>query len=211
MPDFMSGLELCGRFYGEVIRPILDTEFPNLVHSAALIGTGSEVLGFDTPQSTDHNWGPRVDLFLNEADHAHLAQSIVDTLRHRLPYQFCGYPTNFTPVPNEPGTGWLHETQTGPVNHRIFVYTVRGFLRDYLDFDLANEIDPADWLTFPEQKLRTLTSGKVYHDGLGVLTRMQARLAYYPQDVWLYLLASAWGRIGQEEAFVGRCGDVGDD
>ncbi|MGD8565621.1 MAG: DUF4037 domain-containing protein, partial [Candidatus Bathyarchaeota archaeon] len=29
--------------------------------------------------------------------------------------------------------------------------------------------------------------------------------------VWLYLLAAQWHEISQEEAFVGRCGDVGDE
>src|SRR5262249_55192618 len=36
-------------------------------------------------------------------------------------------------------------------------------------------------------------------------------LEWYPQDVWLYLLAAQWQRIAQEEAFVARCGDVGDE
>ena len=211
MPDFIPGLELCGRFYREAIRPILDADFPGLVHSAAMIHTGSEVLGFDTPQSTDHNWGPRVDLFLTERDQPYFAESITETLRHKLPYQFCGYSTNFAPVSGEPRSVLPQDVQTGPINHRVFVYTVRSFFKDYLAFDISNEISPADWLTFPDQKLRTLTSGSVYHDGLGDLTVLQAKLSYYPRDVWLYLLASVWGRIGQEEAFVGRCGAVGDD
>jgi len=56
-----------------------------------------------------------------------------------------------------------------------------------------------------------LTSGRVFHDGLGQLVPLRARLRYYPDDVWLYLLAAQWRRIGQEEAFMGRCGQVGDD
>jgi len=57
--NFIPGLELSRRFYWEAVRPVLDAEFPGLRHSAALIGTGSEVLGFDTPMSSDHHWGPR--------------------------------------------------------------------------------------------------------------------------------------------------------
>ena len=37
------------------------------------------------------------------------------------------------------------------------------------------------------------------------------QLAYYPHDIWLYRLAAQWRRIAQEEAFVGRAGDVGDE
>ena len=57
-PPFIPGIELCRRFYWEAVRPVLDTEFPGLPHTAALIGPGSEVLGFDTEMSADHNWGP---------------------------------------------------------------------------------------------------------------------------------------------------------
>ena len=62
LPTFTPGVELARRFYWEAVRPVLDAEFPGLKHSAALIGTGSEVLGFDTPMSADHHWGPRHDL-----------------------------------------------------------------------------------------------------------------------------------------------------
>ncbi len=84
-------------------------------------------------------------------------------------------------------------------------------MRGYLDFDADAEITPADWLTFPQQKLRTLTEGAVYHSGLGDLDALRERLSYYPRDVWLYLLAAGWMRISQEEPFVGRTGDVGDE
>ena len=56
MPQFIPGLELSRRFYIEAVRPILDKYFPSLPHAAALLGYGSEVLGFDDEVSTDHNW-----------------------------------------------------------------------------------------------------------------------------------------------------------
>jgi hypothetical protein len=36
-------------------------------------------------------------------------------------------------------------------------------------------------------------------------------VAWYPHDLWLYVLSCQWKRISQEEAFVGRCGEVGDE
>ena len=36
-------------------------------------------------------------------------------------------------------------------------------------------------------------------------------LARYPDDVWLWLLACQWRRLDQEEAFVGRTAEVGDE
>jgi hypothetical protein len=43
------------------------------------------------------------------------------------------------------------------------------------------------------------------------LAPLREKLSFYPRDVWLYLLAAQWTRISQEEAFVGRCGDLGDE
>jgi hypothetical protein len=47
---FVPGLELASAFYEEIIAPVVgDTR-----HAAALLGTGSEILGLDTQRSTDH-------------------------------------------------------------------------------------------------------------------------------------------------------------
>jgi len=214
MSEFISGLELSRLFYAEAVRPILEAEFPGLSHSAAILGSGSEVLGFDTVRSTDHHWGPRVMLFLSEADHLQYAARIREVMRHHLPHQFHGFPTNYVDHPLEADKGvlLLQAIDHGPVNHRVDVLTVRGFLQPYLNFDGdLNTLTAADWLTFSGQQLRTLTHGAVYYDGLGELTAMRQCLAYYPHDVWLYLLAAGWRRIDQEEPFVGRTGEVGDE
>ncbi len=63
----------------------------------------------------------------------------------------------------------------------------------------------------PQQRLAEVTGGAVFHDGLGSLTAARRVLAWYPEQVWRYLLACQWQRISQEEAFVGRCAEVGDD
>ncbi|HEU0299458.1 MAG TPA: hypothetical protein VFR37_08395, partial [Longimicrobium sp.] len=64
MPEFIPGLELSRLFFVEAVRPLLDAAFPGLRYAAGLLGSGSDVLGFDTEMSRDHDWGPRVDLFL---------------------------------------------------------------------------------------------------------------------------------------------------
>jgi hypothetical protein len=68
-----------------------------------------------------------------------------------------------------------------------------------------------DWLVASEQNLRMVTSGRVFRDDLGELSQARAALSYYPREVWLYLLAAQWARIGQEEAFLGRTAEAGDD
>ncbi|HEX6606636.1 MAG TPA: DUF4037 domain-containing protein [Chloroflexia bacterium] len=209
MPDFIGGLELSRLFYIEVVRPLLAAAFPDLIYSAALIGAGSEILGYDTPRSTDHEWGPRLLLFLREADYATTGPCITEALRRQLPPTFHGYSTHFGP-PDAEGIQVATAYSDGPVEHKITVHTIRGFFMRQLGLDPSDALQPADWLTLSEQRLLEVTAGAVYHDGLGELESIRARLAYYPRDLWLFLMASQWRRIAQQEAFVGRTGDVGD-
>ena len=211
MPEFVKGLELSRLFFEEAVRPALAAEFPSLRYAAARLGTGSEVLGFDTEMSADHGWGPRVDLFVKGSGYEHVRAAVEEALRHALPHRFRGYPTSFTdPDPSDNGVQHLSECDEGPVNHKVHVLTPRGFFLDYLAFDIEHEIEPADWLTVPEQKLRTISAGGVFHDEVG-LEELRKKFSYYPRDVWLYQLASAWARVGQEEHLMGRAGFVGDE
>jgi hypothetical protein len=211
MTDFIPGLQLNEAYYWEVVRPILDTHFPNLAHSAGLIGYGSDVIGFDTPVSRDHQWGPRLVMFLPPEDFAATAREVDHTLRHSLPYTFRGYSTNYSDPDLERGVARVNAfIEQGPVNHQIQLYTIDAFWRQELGISPFQDPDSADWLTFQEHRLLTLTTGKVYFDGLG-LEAIRRRFAYYPVDVWLYLLATQWGMISQEEAFVGRASQVGDE
>jgi Domain of unknown function (DUF4037) len=56
-----------------------------------------------------------------------------------------------------------------------------------------------------------VTRGGVFHDPAGELKAVRAALAWYPDDVWLWLLACQWRRLDQEEPFVGRTAQVGDE
>jgi hypothetical protein len=80
-----------------------------------------------------------------------------------------------------------------------------------LGFDPRGTISDADWLGTPSQLLAEATAGAVFEDMTGELTLARERLRWYPDDVWLYLLGCQWRRIDQEEPFVGRTGEVGDD
>lgn len=210
MPAFVPGLELSRIYYEEAVGPLLAARFPDLPYAAALLGSGSEVLGFDTPVSTDHHWGPRLFLFLPEGEYERRREAITALLAEWLPYEIRGFSTNFGP-PDAIGVQLRRPIDAGPVNHWVRPTTVRRFVMGALGVDPHGTLAPRDWLTFPEQRLLELTAGAVYHDGPGELTAVRRRFAYYPRDVWLYRLAAQWKRISQEEAFMGRCGDSGDD
>ena len=189
MPKFIPGLKLCELFYKKEVGPILTKEFPRLRYSAALIGWGSEVLGFDTPLSRDHHWGPRVLLFVSNNDYSRSEEKLNQVLSENLPYDFLGYSTNY----NEPDANRVRHpirTKHGPVNHMVQVFTLKSFFEARLGFDPSKEITVTDWLTFPQQRLLELVSGEVYHDGLDQLRKLREKLKFYPRDVWLYLLAA---------------------
>ena len=206
---FIPGLELSRRFFEEAVAPILDCQFPDLSCSAARLGSGSEVLGYDTPRSTDHDWGPRLQLFLAQDDYLALKGPIDETLRVGLPKQIHGYSTHFGP-PDYEGTRLLANTD-GPVDHRVEIWTIPRFFENYMAYDPREEPSAWDWLTWPQQHLLGVTAGAVFRDDLGELDKVRQKLRYFPRDVWLYLLAAQWARIGQEEHFVGRTGEVGDE
>jgi hypothetical protein len=200
MAAFVSGRELCRGFFEKIVQPIVGRTAPDLSYSAALIGEGSEVLGFDTAMSTDHGWAPRVTLFLPEEVLPSQGGLLRTTLDELLPDEYGDHPVR---IP-------MGDAAEAPIRHLVRVTSLPEWFDAYLGFDVSLKIEPADWLTFPEQKLRTIMEGAVFHDDIG-LSEVQNRFCNYPRDVWLYLLASGWNRIGQEEHLMGRAGSVGDE
>ncbi len=206
---FIPGMQLCERFFLEAVKPLLEATFPQIHYSAGLIDSGSEVLGFDTERSTDHHWGPRVQLFLSPEDFS-LRQTLVDHLSRNLPAEFLGFSTHFG-NPDEIGVQLLTEAKQGePINHRVEISTVESFFKSYLSIDPHAQLSPVDWFTLSEQKLKTVREGKIFHDQLG-LENIRRKLHYYPKDVWLAMMAAEWMKISQEEHFIGRTGEVGDE
>ncbi len=219
-PPFIPGLELSAALC-TAVEPILQRHFPGLGYAVARIARGSDVLGFDDQRSTDHYWGPLLEVFVSDEDRERYRQQIHDVLAAELPFQVRGYSTHFRPFEGkEAHFGRLgHIAQLGnmasaverPINHGVSVMSVPAFFRAWLQVDPLRELEPVEWLLMSEQNLRMVTSGRVFVDGPGELSRARRALTYYPHEVWLYLLAAQWARIGQEEAFLGRTAEAGDE
>jgi len=189
MPEYVPGVELSRAFYAEVVAPLIG----DVPHAAAFLGWGSDVMGFDTLRSTDHGWGPRLQVFVSVEDTAPLAELIATG----LPAEFHGWPTHF---------GWDNR----PVKHHVEVTTLAEWLRGRLGFDATEGVSLQAWLSTPQQRLLEVTTGAVFHDDRGELTAARELLAWYPDQVWLWLLGCQWRRLSQEEHFVGRTAEVGD-
>ena len=92
----------------------------------------------------------------------------------------------------------------------VSVTTVRQYFLDQLGLDVSVAWDAYDWVSLPEQRLCAMTAGAVFHDDLE-LEKVRQRLAYYPRDVWLYLMLAGWWRVHPEMNLVGRAGYAGDE
>lgn len=189
MVEFRGAGELGVGFHAEVIAPLVG----EVGYAAGLLGWGSDVLGYDTARSTDHGWGPRV-VVLVDAGQVERVRALVET---GLPDEYQGFAVRFGWDGQEPG-------------HHVTVATLGDWLRGQLGFDATQGIGLEDWLVTPQQQLLGVVAGRVYADD-GRLEAVRQALAWYPDEVWRWLLACQWSRIAQEEAFVQRTHEVGDE
>ncbi len=171
--EFIPGLELARGFYHDAVAPIL----ADVPHSAALLGSGSDVLGFDTPRSTDHGWGPRLQIFVQPAEVA----GVDALLEAELPQTYGGWPVRF---------GW----DDVPVTNHVTVAELGPWLEKRLGFDPRPSPTYRNWLAAPKQVLLDLTAGAVFSDDAAELHELRTGLEWYPDDVWLWLLACQWRR-----------------
>ena len=208
--EFIPGLELCESFFHGAVWPLLKQQYPSLSFSAGVLGYGSDVLGFDDATSTDHMWGPRLYLFLDKSDLS-LAHQLQELFAFKLPFTWQGYPVHFSkPDPLDQGIRQMEASDRYPIAPMIWIHSIEEYFISYLGTYLTQLSAPLDWLCVSEHRLLGATSGRIFHDDLGV-SEVRANLSFYPDDVRTYLLASQWSLIAEEQAFVTRTGTRGDE
>lgn len=191
----VSGAALSRAYFGRLVAPILAARLPGLPHAAGRLGSGSDVLGYDDALSRDHDWGLRLNLLVPSP----LASQVDALLEAELPTTFEGHPVRFA-------TTWDPR-----VRHRVQVESVESFVRSRTGLDAFRSRSVADWLSLTGQAVLEVTGGPVFVDTAGDLTEARGRLAWYPDDVWKYVVASDWARIAQELPLIGRTAERGDD
>ncbi|SOC56867.1 DUF4037 domain-containing protein [Ornithinimicrobium cerasi] len=191
----LSGVELARAYHAQVVGPLLARRFPGMPYAAALLGSGSEVLGLDDAVSRDHDWGPRLTLLVPEGDVGRVERAV----EQYLPGSFLGLPTRFA----------LSGETTD--QHRVEVSSTGGFVRARLGLDPRGGMAAADWLTLTGQAVLEVVAGPVFVDTAGEVTTVRRLLGSYPEDVRRHLVAVDWARIGEEMPLMSRSGDRGDD
>ncbi len=201
--SFIHSLELSRMLYEEHIEPLMAARFPDLKYAAATMGMCSEILGLDDEVSTDHEWGPRVQVLLSEQDHARYAKELVAAFREVFPPTFHGLDMMW----RQPGVD-VHDTREKALYH-VWAGTVSGALGFCGGLE-ALPLQDTDWLAVSEQHLLEFTSGVVYRDDVGELTQAREQLAYYSDDVLRFLLTCEWNAVGGDWFPIGRIGSRGD-
>jgi hypothetical protein len=172
----VKGLELARRYFTDVVFPAFQKRAPAELGRLAfgLAGPGSECYGLDDQISRDHDWGPRVWVWVPEAlfrEQGEALQQIYDELE-----------------PVFLGHGPVHRLDTRV--RRDGVTSIPRFYQAHLGTDLPPET-LRDWLLLPEEGLSTCTNGEVFLDPFGEFTRQrEALLSYFPRDLWLKKIAS---------------------
>ena len=190
-----GGIALARVYHRDVVGPILTSRWPDLPYAAARLGSGSDVLGYDDEMSQDHDWGLRLNVLVPDA----LVTEVRDHLDRELPASYEGRPTRFA-------TTWLPGEQV-----QVQVDATGDFAVSRLGVDPRDRLDPVTWLSLTGQGILELVAGEVFHDSAGELRAVREALRWYPDDVWRYVLAADWTRLGEELPLAGRAGQLGDE
>ena len=142
--------------------------------SAGLVGSGSEVLGYDDEISEDHDFEPGFCLLLPGEDIIDRRTAfLLERAYAKLPKEFMGY----------------QRSMIGPVGGaRHGVLRMDEFFQEKIGSP-DGILSVGQWMSLPEQTLAEVTGGEVFFDGLGEVTKIRERLKYYPEDIRLKKLA----------------------
>lgn len=180
-----NGMTLCKNFWLSTIRPMIAERYPAYVNriAAGLVGYGSECFGFDDAISRDHDFSPRVCLWLTDEDY----QAIGSALEQ-----------DYDKLRNSTGSTIQRTARTFGENKRDGVFTIGNFftrLTGYATAPSAN--NPHEWLMLSESTLASATNGKVFADALGDFSKTRQSFKLMPDDVRLSLLSRRLGMMSQ--------------
>ncbi len=189
----MKGIELCEGFYLEYGAKMIHDSFPQLEGLLAIgvAGSGSECFGYDDSISQDHDFEPGFCIFLpDESLVDRKTEFALERAYSKLPEEFMGY---------------KRQKLSAVGGNRHGVMRISDFMiakTGKADGELSLE----DWFIVPEQALLEATDGKIFCDGLGLISSIRSSLSYMPEDVRRKKLAGELLMMGQTGQYnYGRC------
>lgn len=172
----MNGLELARGYYAEFGKPMLETEFPDLLPYIAVgfVGSGSEHYGFDDEVSRDHDFEPGFCIFLPGENIIDRRQEFrLERAYAKLPKEYAGFKRqNLSPVGGN---------RNGVIRTEDFYLKAVG--------SKNSELSLEQWLRLPDYALAEAVNGEVFSDNYGEFSRIRENLICMPDDIKLKRLA----------------------
>ncbi|RSX54928.1 tetratricopeptide repeat protein [Bifidobacterium dolichotidis] len=196
MAPRQTGMELSREFWNTAVRPMLEQEFPELLPriAAGLVGHGSECFGFDDEISQDHDFFPRVCIWLTPEDFVQYGQTLQNA-----------YETTQLAYVREHGNeqqlgqlAYVQEEQSKGRTARDGVFSIPQFFEGLTGQAQAPRSDePHLWLMLDETTLATATNGRIFADPLGAFSKARQAFLLMPDDVRIALISRRLGMASQ--------------
>ena len=174
----LTGLEraeIVTKYTSEFIK----VKYPDLYSRIclALVGVGSECLGFDDEISEDHDFSSRCQLFLDDSDYKTYKSDLESSLKI-----FCKDLESLT-------------SNLKDVN--IEIMPISNFYKYYTLFENGPKTE-SEYRKVPMDLLCVATNGKVFLDNLGKFSEIRNRLLnFYPEDIRLKKIAFQLNKMAQ--------------
>ena len=172
----MNGLELARGYYEEFGKPMLETEFADLLPLLAVgfVGSGSEHYGYDDETSRDHDFEPGFCIFLPGEDLIDRRRAFqLERAYAKLPKEYAG----------------IKRQKISPVggNRNGVIRTSDFYLKAV---GSANgQLCAEQWLRLPDYALAEAVNGDVFFDNYGEFSSIREALICMPEDIQFKRLA----------------------
>jgi len=196
-----KGLDVCRRYYEEVLSPEFGDKIPELKgrYAAGLSGMGSECFGMDDVVSRDHDWGPAVCIWVSDSEWDDCHEKLEEAYSS-LPEKFEGY----SRITSDKGSG-----RVGVINLKKYACQILGDRFGALLYEAAEhglsvkqqrgnrEYDTL-LLSVPESALAAFVNGEIFDAGDGLLSSMREMIeGGYPMHLRCLKMAQAAALFSQ--------------
>lgn len=178
----MNGMELSRDYYTKAVKPLLEETSCFEKLTVGLVGEGSECAGFDDAISKDHDFAPRVCIWLSRRDYESQKDAL-NKLLIQAKYDYardCG----------------AFELSRELENRSNLLVTER-FYKRYTGKSGGPE-NWREWIAIPSEYLFVATNGEIFLEGDTDFMRIRKHLkGFYPEDVRIKKIVAAVGRLSQ--------------
>ena len=166
----MNGLDIARGYYEEFGRPMLETEFADLLPLLAVgfVGGGSEHYGYDDEISRDHDFEPGFCIFLPDEDVVDRRRAfLLERAYAKLPKEYAGVKRqNVSPVGGN---------RNGVIRTGEFYLKAVG--------SASGELSTEQWLRLPDHALAEAVNGEVFFDNYGEFSKIREDLICMPDGI----------------------------